>query len=50
MLNKEAKAKLAEQINNETYTVNVTAGGQMLELTKKDGTVVRLMRMALMRH
>ena len=50
MLNKEAKAKLAEQINNETYTVSVTAGGQMLELTKKDGTVVRLMRMALMRH
>ena len=47
--NNEAKVKLTELIKG-TYTVKVTDNGRMLELTKKDGTVVRLMRMALMKH
>ena len=49
-MTKAAKVKLAEELTNSTYTVKVTASGQMLELTDKDGDVQRLMLIAPIKH
>lgn len=49
-ISKEAKAKVAESFNNESYTYKITANGSMLELTDKDGKTERLMRIADIKH
>ncbi len=51
VLTKEGKAKMAESLVDDSYTIKVTANGQMLELTDtKDGEVERLMRIATVKH